>query len=151
MNARDLLEAEIIKDGINGDTTVLASLLELLTDKQIYDALSDENQRLIDEQVEFVLSEDAINGIQINDKIIDDDLFEYKIIHRKSFIDELIGWIGEATKDKQAMKDDLEYLLRLDDEYIFSSISTNEYISKSDGDIFNETCEELLELNESLK
>lgn len=151
MNSRDLLEAEIIKDGIHGDTTVLASLLELLTDKQIYDALSDENQRLIDEQVKYILSDDAINDIKINEKIREEELFGYNIIHRESFIEELIRWIGEATQDKQAMVDDLKYLLRLDDEYIFSSISTNEYISQSDGDIFNETCEELLELNNSLK
>jgi len=41
---RDALEAQIIQDGINGDTTVLAELLGLLTDKQVFNALSDELQ-----------------------------------------------------------------------------------------------------------
>lgn len=41
---RDALEAQIIQDGINGDTTVLAELLTLLTDRQVFNALSDELQ-----------------------------------------------------------------------------------------------------------
>ena len=41
---RDALEVQIIQDGINGDTTVLAELLGLLTDKQVFNALSDELQ-----------------------------------------------------------------------------------------------------------
>ncbi len=46
---RDLLEKQIIQDAINGDTTVLAGLLELISDKDIYNALSDENQLKADE------------------------------------------------------------------------------------------------------
>lgn len=46
---RDLLEEQIIKDAMNGDTTVLASLLELISDKDIYNALSDVNQLKADE------------------------------------------------------------------------------------------------------
>jgi len=41
---RDALEAQIIQDGISGDTTVLGELLTLLTDRQIFNALSDELQ-----------------------------------------------------------------------------------------------------------
>lgn len=41
---RDLLEQQIIQDAMNGDTTVLADLLERLSDKVIYNALSDVNQ-----------------------------------------------------------------------------------------------------------
>jgi hypothetical protein len=43
---RFLLEKQIIEDANNGDTTVLASLLEMLTDVQIYNALSDVNQAM---------------------------------------------------------------------------------------------------------
>ena len=38
---RNLLESQIISDANNGDTTVLYELLDLLTDEQIYNALSD--------------------------------------------------------------------------------------------------------------
>ena len=94
----------------------------------------------------------TINDIAISEEIEQDELFEYRIIHRESFIDELIGWIGECNRpsEREMMKDDLKYLFTIDDEYIFSSISTNDYICKSDKN-FNETCEELLELNKSLK
>ena len=44
---RDLLEAQIIADANQGDTTVLASLLEMLTDTQVYEALGDKEQSII--------------------------------------------------------------------------------------------------------
>ena len=101
---------------------------------------------------EYTLGDDTINGIVINERIREEDLFEYRIIHRESFIDELIRWIGECSRpsDKEMMKDDLQYLMGIDDEYIFSSVSTNEYICQEDSN-FNETCKELLELSDSLK
>ena len=91
------------------------------------------------------------HGVTLNEKIRDEELFEYIIIDRKDFIEDLIGWISEANStNKQMMKDDLEMLMNVKDDYIFSSISTNEYITKDDSN-FNETCEEIIELNESLK
>jgi len=152
MNKRDLLEKQIIDDANNGDTTVLAELLTLLTDKQVFNALSDANQELIKNETLYVLSENKINGIEINDEISQEDLFEYRITHRESLIDDIYRWIGECRRDceKELMKDDVKYLETLSDEYIFSSVSTNEYIC-SDDENFNETCEELLELNNSLK
>jgi len=96
----------------------------------------------------------TINDIAINKKIREEDLFEYEIIHRESFIDELIGWIAEAQRggrsDAMVMKEDLKFLFTIEDEYIFSSVSTNNYVCKSD-DEFNEICEELLVLNNYLK
>ena len=102
--------------------------------------------------IEYTLGDDTINGISINEKIREEELFEYNIIHRESFIDELIGWIGECSRpsDREMMKDDLQYLMGIDDEYIFSSVSTNDYICQEDSN-FNETCKELLELSDSLK
>ena len=44
------------------------------------------------------------------------------------------------------MKDDLKYLMGIEDTYIFSSISTNKYVVSGDKD-FDKTCKELLELN----
>jgi len=49
MNSRDLLEKQIIDDANNGDTTVLAELLERLSDEEIFNALSDENQEKVNE------------------------------------------------------------------------------------------------------
>jgi hypothetical protein len=105
---------------------------------------------LAENEVQYTLSEDAINGIVLNEKIEDDDLFEYKITHRESFIDELTRWIGEATRDKDLMKEDLKMLLSVPDEYILSSNSTNSYLYQGCED-FNDTCKELLELNDSIK
>ena len=94
---------------------------------------------------------EEINNIKLNEKIFTEDLHEYEVRNRLDFIDDLINWISEATQCKELMKDDLKYLINLDDEYIFSSISTNEYIAKSDDlEQFNGICKELLELNESL-
>jgi len=97
----------------------------------------------------FILTEDSINGIQINDKIRNEELHEFSIIHRDSFIDELIRWISEASKDKELMKQDLKELMTWTDEYILTSNSTNHYIGIDSPD-YEETCMELLKLNENL-
>lgn len=123
----------------------LAELKEYLEDKS-WDFKIDET---IKEEILYVLGDDTINGVVLNEKIEADDLFEYKITHRESFIDKLTRWIGEATKDKELMKEDLKMLLNVTDEYIFSSNSTNSYLYQGCSE-FNKTCEELLELDNSL-
>ena len=122
---------------------------------------TDEKEEIEEEEKpKYVLTDDGIfvsgsKGVTLNEKINDEELFEYRITHRKDFIDELIRWIGEAgmnssrAADKVLMEDDLKMLMDLDDEYIFSSVSTNAYISSEDSN-FNETCEELIVLNNSL-
>lgn len=105
------------------------------------------------EEILYKLGDDSIHivgshGVQINEKIIDKELFEYRITYREDFIDDLIGWISEARESsKFIMKQDLEMLMKVEDDYIFSSISTNDYIYVGCKE-FNETCKELLELNE---
>ena len=100
----------------------------------------------------YVLSENSINGIKIKEKINREGLFEYRIIHRESFIEELMRWIPEvrSESDKYLMKEDLKTLMKVPDEYILSSINTNSYLYQG-CDEFNETCKELLELNKSIK
>ena len=98
---------------------------------------------------EHIITEDKINGITINEKIREEDLHEYYILDREDFIDELIRWISEATKDKELMKDDLKMLLSVEDDYILSSNSTNSYLYEGCSD-FDKTCKEILELNETL-
>jgi hypothetical protein len=98
----------------------------------------------------YVLGENSINGIQLNEKIRDEELHEYYIVDRKEFINDLINWISEANgNNKILMKDDLEMLMDWEDEYILSSNSTNSYINSEDS-CFNVVCQELLDLNKEL-
>lgn len=94
----------------------------------------------------YILTENAINGIKLNEKIRD---YEFSIIDREDFIDELINLISEATTDRQLMKEDLKELMNWDDLYILSSNSTNSYLGKHSAE-FEQTCKELLELNSKL-
>ena len=87
----------------------------------------------------------------INGNIISEEKKEevgYGIIEPEYFIDDLIDWIGESeqfSSDRFLMKEDLQYLMTLSDEYIFSSLSTNEYITFSDDEKnFNRIANELL-------
>lgn len=137
---------KIIIDTHNCSREELEELKEYLN-KESWDFKTDEKK---EEKVLYILSENAINDIELNEKIRDNDLFEYYIIDRKEFIDELINWISEAEgTNKIMMKADLEMLMNIEDEYMLSSISTNEYIGKADSN-FNELCKELLDLNKSL-
>jgi hypothetical protein len=101
-------------------------------------------------KLKYILTEDRINGVLLNDKIRNEELHEFYIIHRESFIDDLIQWISEATKDKELMKEDLKTLINWKDEYILTSNSTNHYIGVKSKD-YNKTCEELLKLNSSIE
>ncbi len=107
------------------------------------------------EKPKYILNNDMIHivkshGVKINKKISDEELFEYRITYREDLIDNLFTWISEATNDKLIMIEDLKLLLSLEDEYIFSSISTNDYIYSGHSD-FNSTCEELIKLNKTIK
>ena len=103
------------------------------------------------ETLKIVNGNTYVGKEKINDKIFYEELFDYKVIDREEFIDTLIGWISECeTSDKELMKSDLKMLMSLDDEFIFSSISTNYYIGVNDKD-FEETCKELIELNQNLQ
>ena len=93
----------------------------------------------------------SINMVIIIEEIFQEEKHEYRAIERENEIDNLIDWIGECGQDRQndqgLMKEDLKYLISLKDKYLFSSISTNDYIAKSDDEKnFNRICEELLNL-----
>lgn len=90
----------------------------------------------------------VINGVVINDKIFNEEMVNYILRDRDDLIENLCLWITEATTDKFAMLEDLKYLMNLEDDYVFSSISTNEYIAQSDNvEEFNIICQEILDLN----
>ena len=101
------------------------------------------------------------SGIFINEDLINENIFggekvDYILREREVLIDDLYIWIGEATgsdkrNDLYMMKEDLKYLESLEDEFVFSSVSTNEYIAKSDNlEGFNSICKEILDLNKTL-
>lgn len=102
-------------------------------------------------EIKHVLGQGSIDGVILNEKIKDEELHEFYIVDREGFIDDLIGWIAEArSPDKYLMKEDLEELLTWEDDFILTSNSTNTYIGQ-DSKEFNETCEELLALNDSIE
>lgn len=107
-----------------------------------------------DNELYFIVTENftsyssfAINGTPINDFIFENELFNYKFVEREEIINDLITWISEGNNQAHLMKEDLKYLMTLNDDIILSSILTNEYIAKSDQpEEFNELCSEILEI-----
>jgi len=91
-----------------------------------------------------------INNIQINEDIFNFEKVGYIIKDREQLIEDLCMWISESNNetDKTLMKIDLNYLMNLKDEFVFSSINTNEYIAKSDNlKDFNDICKEIIKIN----
>jgi len=88
-------------------------------------------------------------NILIKEKIFDEELFEYKIADREDLVQDLIQWISESSNKKDLMTEDLKMLLTWEDDYIFSSINTNEFIRQQDSK-FDELCKELIELNKTI-
>jgi len=98
-------------------------------------------------KVKYTLGDDTIDGIKINQKIFDKEQVDYKIEHLPSLIDNLIRWISECkNQDKSLMLTDLKYLLTLEDEYVFSSITTNHYVIQGKKE-FDQLCKRILKLN----
>jgi hypothetical protein len=99
----------------------------------------------------------SINEVEINQVVFQDDLVNWELLDREDFIDKLIVWTAEAmnnpekSSDAMLMKQDLVMLIGLDDEYVWSSTTTNEYVSPSKEAIkFNEICQQVLEVNSSI-
>lgn len=95
-----------------------------------------------------------INETPIDNKIFQEEKSDYQVVSRTRQIDDLIMWISQTKSysDKSAMKEDLKYLLDLQDNFVFSSVSTNEFIAESDNKKeFNKICEEILKLNEEIE
>lgn len=94
-----------------------------------------------------------IDGMLVNDEVFDDEMVNYCVVERVDQISDLCMWIGECKdpSQRQLMMDDLAQLNSLDDEFILSSILTNEFISPTaDTEQFNEVCQEIIEQNNSL-
>jgi len=94
----------------------------------------------------------GLPDVEIGDTCIDNSLFdeeklEYKLADRKDLISDLYDWIGDAKEsDRTLMINDVELLNKLEDEYVFSSLSTNYYVSPTkDTEEFNGICNDILE------
>ncbi|PSV00491.1 hypothetical protein [Photobacterium kishitanii] len=98
----------------------------------------------IDECGEYSI-EYTINDLLINDNAF--DVVDYRIECRSDLIDRIHSMLGEAKdSDRWLMKEDIKYLDSLSDEYLLSSLSTNEYIAHSDNHkAFNEKCQEIID------
>lgn len=85
-----------------------------------------------------------INGVKIDEDIFSDEKVDYRIENREDFVDTLIDWISEAKgSDKELMKKDLKMLMKVKDEFILSSLSTNDYLY-CNSEQFNFECENIL-------
>lgn len=78
---RDLLEKQIIADANQGDTTILASLLEQLSDEVILANLSDDNLKKVKYYYEIhVTGKNGFSTCVISDTYLDDEANEDEII-----------------------------------------------------------------------
>jgi len=94
----------------------------------------------------FFIIDENNNQIEI-DNDLEIDECEWRIEDRENLIDILIWriWETRMESDKYLMKEDLKYLIKLNDQYIFSSITTNMYIAKSDNETeFNNICKDFI-------
>jgi hypothetical protein len=105
-------------------------------------------------RITFKQNDYYIDDIMIDWEVFNQEKSDYTIRDREDLIEDLCGWIKESTRngDKQAMLDDLKYLCSLKDEFVFSSILTNEYIAESDDKMnFDFICREILKLNKEFE
>ncbi len=64
----------------------------------------------------------VIAGVKINEEIFQEEKVDWRLESREDLIENLCGWIGEAKpSDKFLIKEDLKYLQKLDDEYVFQA------------------------------
>ena len=91
----------------------------------------------------YILDDDNIRNYINNDWETEE--CKWVIADREDLIDRLINRISETNSDKELMKVDLKYLIKLEDQYIFSSTTTNEYVAKSD-DVkwFEDLCKDFI-------
>lgn len=94
-----------------------------------------------------------LTEIKINPDIEKNELFEYKVRTRKEIMDYLKETLESSPNhpDKEAIIDNLEYLKKLIDVFIFVNVGTNDYVASSDNKkVFDELCIKLLNLNDNI-
>jgi hypothetical protein len=77
---RDKLETQIIEDSLNGDTTILAEILTMLTDKQVLASLVDEGKDNDDTRdLSIKILDELVKNGHIKDCIDTDDETEFSV------------------------------------------------------------------------
>jgi len=94
----------------------------------------------------------VIAGVTIDNSVFNEEKVDYGLVDRENEIDELYTFISECgydrDNDKFLMKEDQDFLRSIDDEFVFSSIGTNEFIAQSvSTKHFNTICEDILLAN----
>lgn len=102
--------------------------------------------------VEYRNDKVVIEGIVIDNSLFDEEKVGYKFILVDDEIDELYRMISECgcdrKNDKILMKEDQDFLKSIEDEFVFSSISTNEFVAQSISvKHFNDICADILLAN----
>lgn len=92
-----------------------------------------------------------VDNEEIKNEVFQEEKVNWKLIDLDEFIDDLLDWIGEQDRnssDRTLMKQDLFMLNEWEDQFIWSSIETNDYVSPTlHPERFNEICKQVLEAN----
>jgi len=94
----------------------------------------------------------TVDDVEIDDDVFNKEMVDYKYEKREKLIERIREmWCEASESDKMLMDEDVDSLKGLDDEYVFSSISTNEYISPTENtQAFNDICIDMLEANKNV-
>lgn len=94
-----------------------------------------------------------LDGEEINPAVFDEELVDWSLVERSSEIEHLYNMISEASpSDRVLIEADLDMLRSWDDVYVWSSVSTNAYVSPThDAAQFNAICEEVLEADRQMR
>jgi len=95
----------------------------------------------------------VINNITIDESIFDEEKVDYILENRQSLLNYFNELVTEVQgSEKQLVIADIEYLKKLNDEYLLTHITTDEWISPlEDTKKFNDACTEILDCNLSVK
>jgi hypothetical protein len=88
----------------------------------------------------------------ISPAVFDHELVDYVVREREDAIEHIVDMVSEARPgDRALMRQDINYLESLNDRFVFSSVSTNEFIAASDNPVrFNEICAEICAAHKNL-
>lgn len=158
---QDTFEQLMIPDSLSADIKGLLDskgFIQVSPNEEIDDAEGDD--------INYVIKQDLtkrggwniiINGEKIDDKIFDEEMVDYVWTERVDLICDIQSWLCEArqagrTSDTYLMDQDIDYLKTLNDNYVFRSMRTNEYVAYSDNPKrFREICQDILDTNKKPK
>lgn len=96
----------------------------------------------------------TIDGIEISDKVLDNDDLDYRFVDREDEIEILKSEIrsGARESERWMVDNDIRELESYSDRVVLSSTGTNEYVSQfEDPATFDVFCKAVLELNKAVE